>query len=113
MNLNSIIPKDIKVGPYTFQILPRGMSWFNTQGVYGNMISDQLEINVVTAFIPIVVLDTLIHECLHAVYFTNHLEDKDDEERTVSTLATSWTGLLRDNPQFVVFQNQVLQDYHS
>lgn len=110
--MNIEIPKSVKVGPYTFKVYARSRAWYNTHGVFGNMVADTLEINVCGHLAPIVTLDTLLHEILHAVYYVYHLDDKDDEERIVSTLATAMTGVYRDNPFLCAYQSNVLRDYH-
>lgn len=46
-------------------------------------------------------LDTLIHECLHAIYEHYELSKKDDEERVVATLSHGLTALFVDNPKLI------------
>lgn len=48
-------------------------------------------------------LDTLLHEIFHAIFFIYHLEDDDKEERTVGVMGTAWTQVLRDNPDLLKF----------
>jgi hypothetical protein len=114
VKVEEILPKQVKVGPYTFQINARGRSWFRDTESYGQMVASELEIDIVIHPKPIVVLDTLIHEIFHAIWYVSHLQEKDDdEERIVCTMATAWTAVLRDNPDLLVFQNEVMQDYHQ
>lgn len=54
--------------------------------------------------------DTLLHEILHAVYFVWNLEDKDDEERTVTGLSTGLSTVLHDNPELVELLSSSLSD---
>lgn len=42
--------------------------------------------------------DTLLHEIGHAIYWTYGINDKDNEERIVSTFATGWVQVYQDNP---------------
>lgn len=42
--------------------------------------------------------DVLIHEVSHAIWWTSGLQDKDDEERTISLLSTGWAQVYRANP---------------
>ena len=49
------------------------------------------------------VLDTLLHELNHAVYWAYGMEDEDKEERIVGTMATAWAQIFRDNPEFVAW----------
>ena len=43
--------------------------------------------------------DTLLHEILHGVWNEYNLQEGDDEERTVSTMATGLTQVFLDNPK--------------
>ena len=54
-------------------------------------------------------LDTLLHEIFHAIFWAYGIEDKDEEERTVSTMATGWAAFLRDNPAFNTWMTELLQ----
>lgn len=55
-------------------------------------------------------LDTLIHETFHSIWWAYHLEDSDREERVVATFATGLTQVLRDNPKFLKYINEVLTE---
>lgn len=55
--------------------------------------------------------NTLIHELLHAIYDVYHIQDTDDEERTVTTMANGLTQVLKDNPElFTVLRKFLLKD---
>ncbi len=51
------------------------------------------------------ILDTLIHEINHAVYWIYNIYDDDKEERIVSTFAKAWLQIYRDNPDLLRFIN--------
>lgn len=44
------------------------------------------------------VIEALIHELLHAVYYEYCIEDKHNEEETVTRLAKGFCGVLKNNP---------------
>jgi hypothetical protein len=47
-------------------------------------------------------VDTLLHEVLHAIWAVGHLKSKrEKEERAVSVTATTLTQIFRDNPHFM------------
>lgn len=50
---------------------------------------------------PDVQANTLIHECLHAIWHTQNLPDRSDEETVVTRVADGLVQLIRDNPQFM------------
>ena len=46
--------------------------------------------------------DTLIHECLHAIW-SQVRRNKEDEEEIIAALAPRILSLIRDNPKLVRF----------
>jgi hypothetical protein len=50
-----------------------------------------------------VIVDTVLHEINHAIFWAYLLRDNDDEERTVATIATGWTQVFRDNPALLAW----------
>lgn len=54
--------------------------------------------------------ETMIHEVLHTVYTLWAIDDKDDEERTVSALSHGVTQVWRDNPKLVAWIEKSLRD---
>jgi predicted Zn-dependent protease len=55
---------------------------------------------------PLVVVDTLIHEILHAIWHEYGLGDSEAEERCVLVLASGLTQVLADNPHLRVWINK-------
>jgi len=49
------------------------------------------------------VLDCLLHEITHAIYRQYKIESADNEERTVTTMATAWVQIYVDNPDLIKF----------
>ncbi len=47
---------------------------------------------------PYFAVDTLLHEIFHAIWCIYNIKREDDEERSVSTVATAVTDLFRRNP---------------
>lgn len=52
--------------------------------------------------------EVLLHEVLHCAFWFGCIEDKDDEERTVSILSNVMAQVWRDNPDFVAFMSKCL-----
>lgn len=46
-------------------------------------------------------LETLIHEITHAIYWYYDIQDEDIEERVVSKLGVGWAQVYRDNPELI------------
>lgn len=48
-------------------------------------------------------MDTLLHEIMHAIFHVYGIEDSDKEERAVGIIATAWAQIWRDNPALMVW----------
>lgn len=88
----------VKVGPFDFTIeewpLLRGMSAQR----YGECSTVEFVIRIDGSHGLIKLMDTLMHEINHAIWFTYDIQDGDKEERIVGMIATAWTQVYRDNP---------------
>ena len=103
------LPDKIKVGCYDIKIIPmKDLEGFS-HGVYGHFSETELCIRIISDLQPLVVMNTLVHELLHVCYFVGGLEDSDEEERTVNTLANVYTQVLRDNPEYNKFIQRCLK----
>ena len=99
------LPESVKVGYANVKIIPMpGMEGF-AHGIYGHFSEAELCIRIAEDLDKTKVMNTLIHEVFHACYFIGGMTDEDDEERTVTTLANIYSGVLIDNPEFNKFIN--------
>ena len=48
-----------------------------------------------------IVLDTLLHELVHAIFSCYSLDDDDDQERLASVMGTALAQVCRDNPDLI------------
>lgn len=91
-------PKKLKVGPYDYKVL----GW-DTQawaaGRRGECDPLNKIIRIADGLPDQLRTETLIHEILHSVYSTMHINDEDDEETTVTKMATGLAMVFRDNPK--------------
>jgi hypothetical protein len=51
--------------------------------------------------------DTLLHECLHAIWYVYGIDDKDGEERTINCISTALTTMFRDSPKVAAYLIEV------
>lgn len=65
-------------------------------------------IRIDTSIDRIKVIDTLLHEICHAIYWAYGIEDGDKEERVVGFFATAWTQIYRDNPHLLEYIKHTL-----
>lgn len=93
------LPDSIRVGPFVFKI----ELWTNNQALgaarWGEFSSIEQTLRFQRDYATAhQVVDIVLHELGHAIWWACAIEDKDDQERTVGMLATGWHGVYRDNP---------------
>jgi Zn-dependent peptidase ImmA (M78 family) len=91
----------VRISHYDFKIERIKGKTMVASEVYGLCVKDKQIIYIDTSATPAVQKDTLLHEILHAIWWTGYLEDDDKEERVVSVTATGLMQVLRDNPWLV------------
>lgn len=89
------LPKRIRIGPYTIKVVKIQ----DDEERYGEFCERSQEIFIAEKFACNgVMVDSFLHELLHAIWFAQDVKDGDGEERTVARLATGLTQVLQDNP---------------
>lgn len=94
------LPVDvIKIGPYDFTLLPMPGEMADRNGAAG--CTDILDFTILIDVRrkPRYIVDTLLHEITHAIWFVWNIQDRDDEERTVTAIGTGLATVWRDNPE--------------
>ena len=92
------IPPSIRVGPYDYAV--KRTEKVDDANSYGSLDFENHTITLRHKYKSAhMEADTVLHEVLHAAWFTSNLKAKDDEERIVSGLATALTQVMRDNPK--------------
>lgn len=105
------LPKKIKVAAFDMSIEPMSISEAHVRNRWGEFTALTQTIRIEDPFPhQHKHLDTTFHELLHAIYWAYGIEEGDNEERTVSTIATGLTQVLRDNPKLVKFITDVLNE---
>ena len=94
------LPKQVKIGPYWFKIKSDETDPDEMED-FGECNTTTQTITVETNQQPMIVLDSLIHEINHAIWWVFQLEDTDVEEKIVSVMATGWTMVHGDNPELL------------
>ena len=87
--------KKIKIGQYDYKIIRGPIA----SGDEGLCLTSKLEIHIAPHENPEREIDTLLHECLHALWDHYDLGNTAEEEPAVRALAGGVLMLLRDNPQ--------------
>ena len=93
------LPGIIRVGPFDMRILPWAHQEAATRGKFAEFTVPEFAIRIDVSMPPAKIVDSLIHELNHAIFWVYGIEDRDKEERLVGTLATAWTAIFRDSPE--------------
>jgi|TARA_R110000796_G_scaffold112756_1_gene224402 hypothetical protein len=87
--------KSVKVGPTDFSIEYVPLN----EELFGDFSYINSRIRIEQNLKGTALVDTVLHEILHAIWKLGQLKDKrEDEERAVAIMATYLTQVLRDNP---------------
>ena len=64
-------------------------------------VTDTLNLNILIDVRrkPSFIVDTLIHEINHAIFFAMNCVDEDKEERLITSLSTGQACVMRHNPE--------------
>lgn len=98
-----ILPSIIKIGYQDIRVSEVDFI-DGAQGVY---ISDNSEIRIKEGMSESESLNTILHECLHAIVYVygikNDFEDNDEEEKIVNALGNGLTEIFLRNPNLIKF----------
>ena len=94
------LPSSIRVGAYDIEVQWWRPVYANDRERFGEFSQYEQAIRIDRGLKPQKLLDTVLHELNHAVYWIYGLKDEDEEERVVQVYATAWTQIWRDNPDF-------------
>ena len=95
--LHEYIPKRLKIAGKTVKVELIGLEQAQEEEVWGQFMADEARIQICAEHTPEFVLDTLLHEILHACYAYWNMQDHDDEERIVHTMASALQSLYTEN----------------
>ena len=92
--------KSVKVGPTDFSIEYVPLN----EELFGDFSYINSRIRIEENLKGTALVDTVLHEILHAIWKLGQLKDKrEDEERAVAIMATYLTQVLRDNPTMLTW----------
>jgi len=103
-----ILPSVVRVAAFDVAIKNWHPLSATANGKFGEWSSVESTIRVDTTVAPMKVLDTLLHELNHAIYWAYEVEDEDKEERLVGVFATAWAQVYRDNPDLLRFIQEII-----
>jgi hypothetical protein len=99
---SSRMPRSVKVGHRTFDILQWDKKAAEASGALGDCREDPPVIRVAKGLKPFDRAGVLLHEILHACW--RHLpSDRVTEEEAVTTLADNLSAVIADNPDIIAW----------
>lgn len=103
-----VLPSSIRVAAFDVAVVEWNHHAATAAGRFGEWSAIECCMRVDPTVNPMKVLDTLLHEINHAIYWSYGMEDEDKEERIVGTMATAWAQIYRDNPKLVSWISDVI-----
>lgn len=102
------LPKSVRVLHCDFAIVVESAAWAAANRRYGECSTVELTIRIDGSNpFPWKVVDTVLHEITHAIWWAYGLEDGDVEERVAGTFGRAWTQIWRDNPDLLAWLSGV------
>lgn len=104
--MSSEVADSVLVGNYQI-----GVVYCNVDDGHGDFDCKKLEIRISDLLSGTALLEVLMHEIIHAIYWAYSIDDKDKEERVVSLIGTGVAQVLRDNPNLVDLIDSLTQEH--
>lgn len=97
-----MLPSEVIVGPHRVPIVYKDRLGDDDACVVdGLFVPDDFHIEIRSGLRGSRTAEVLLHEALHALNTSVAFASEEDEERVVTTLASSLTKLAQDNPNFI------------
>ena len=98
------LPTSVRIAAFDIRIEEMSVAVANDARTFGDFSPRRSLIRIEQEGRPRAhVLDTLLHEITHAIWWSYNIQDDDKEERTVTIMATAWVQIYRDNPDLLAF----------
>lgn len=104
------LPEKLKIAAFDIIVEEWGNGHANDSNAFGDFKTTNLTIRVDCSINKYKIMDTLLHEINHAIWWAYGLEDEDKQERVCGTLATAYIALYRDNPHLIEFIKKTLDE---
>jgi len=97
------LPEKIRIAAYDWDIILWNKSISTAHDSFGRCSPNDLTLEIDETLVPQRMLNTLIHEINHAIYWSYSIAEEDKEERIVTLFANGWTQIFKDNPEVLTF----------
>lgn len=92
------LPAIIRVGPFDIQIIKWPQVSATAAHRWGEFSAAEQVIRIDSEMVtPFKAVDSILHEIGHVISWAYDIKDEDKEERRITTMATGWTQVYRDN----------------
>ena len=103
------IPAKIKVAHHSYDVIAEDRVWASETKYRGCCASQTLTIKFDKNLLGTRLIETLLHEVLHAIYHEYNIKDEDEEERIITQMSTGLCQVLIENPEFKeLFCNEII-----
>ena len=96
------IPREVKIANHIFKIKIDNKN-MKANNKHGECSPSELTIRISDDYNLSHIKETLLHEIMHGIWWAYNVHDKDDEERTVTTLTVGLSQVFNDNPKIMEF----------
>ena len=86
---------------HRYRVIVKDSSWGDDAKLRGNCNRDKLEIKIDESAPKSRVIEAMLHEITHAIFYEYNIHDDDKEERIVTAFSTGWQQVLSDNPDLM------------
>ena len=90
------LPESVRIGPHEYRI--DRQSVHNGEGMLGTLDYKENVIRIKPHPTPTTLADTLLHECVHAMWWHAGFAGSGEKEPVAQMLGVGLTALFRDNP---------------
>jgi hypothetical protein len=108
------LPSEIRIGAQLYKVIGRDNEWHEDTGDYGKVDFSTHEVSVATEGRTLgEILDTLLHETLHIIWFEWNLPTRPKEERAVRGLGTGMAAVYAQNPEYVEAIARIVEEIND
>lgn len=108
------IPNEIKVAHLIINVEEISQLEADSLGCDGLFSYRQAQMKINTEQHKSQVIETLLHECLHAIWAVAAVNNRDEEEDAVTRIAPLLTALMLDNPDLLrIITDNIYEEVHD
>ena len=107
------LPKYIRIGHYSVAFIKWDARAAHSSRAWGEFSAEEMAIRVDVQQDPMKVLDVIMHEIIHAIYFAYGLSSEANEEDVCRTVSKALVQVMRDNKPLFLIMDKIMADYEQ